>query len=563
MQYLRTLVCLVAFVLAYCLAFACGMEFHLKSENVSTFWLATSVLLGGLLLSRYSFWLLLLTATFVTHMLLGVLFYQRPSSFVLLASTAETLEALAAGLLIRHWVGPVVNLAQLGNAARFLLAVVVATATAALLGAAGASGVFQESYWSAWQVWVCCNLMGVLLVTPVIVGWGSVDRASIARTSWLSLLEGGAVLAATAVMAQWGFGREAGYAHSVFDIPFALLPVLIWASLRFHPRIVLSAMLLASLLLVYHAVHGRGPLVLPGQSPPERVLAIQAFLLVTALCSFVVSAAMAERRQGERLLQQARDELEQRVQDRTAQLQQERRTLEHLLRSSDHERQLIAYEIHDGLAQQLTAAIMQLETYVHLHSAEPAAAMRTFDAGLAMLRQCLAEARRLISGVRPPILDEAGIEAALAHLIHNFSGPAAPRIDFRRHVDFDRLDPLLENAIYRIAQESLTNACRYSQSETVCVELTQHAGLVRLEVRDWGVGFQPDAKRDNGFGLDGIRQRARLLGGTAIVESAPGEGTRIVVELPIGNKLVEAKAGGFVAAMQTATPGSGPNGQNC
>ena len=99
-------------------------------------------------------------------------------------------------------------------------------------------------------------------------------------------------------------------------------------------------------------------------------------------------------------------------------LAKEHRNLKHLLQSSDHERQLIAYEIHDGLAQQLAGAIMQFQAFAHLKDKNPKDAAKAFDAGLTMLQQGHFEARRLIAGVRPPILDEAGIVEAISHLVH-------------------------------------------------------------------------------------------------------------------------------------------------
>ena len=145
-------------------------------------------------------------------------------------------------------------------------------------------------------------------------------------------------------------------------------------------------------------------------------------------------------------------------------LTKEHRNLKHLLQASDHERQLIAYEIHDGLAQQLAGAIMQFQAFDHLKEKNPKEAANAYHAGLTMLQQGHFEARRLIAGVRPPILDEAGVVEAIAHLVHERGRDKGPKIDFRSRVDFDRLDPTLENAIYRIAQEGLTNACKHSKS---------------------------------------------------------------------------------------------------
>ena len=214
-------------------------------------------------------------------------------------------------------------------------------------------------------------------------------------------------------------------------------------------------------------------------------------------------------------------------------LQKERRTLKHMLRASDHERQLIAYDIHDGLAQQLAGAIMQFQFYAHVRDTTPKEADKAFDVGMAMLQQSHFEARRLISGVRPLILDESGVLAAIAHLIHEPAFDQGSRIDFRSRVTFHRLAPIFENVVYRIVQEGLTNARNHSKSQRIVVSLIQRTNRLRIEIRDWGVGFDPNEVYESGFGLKGIRERARLLKGKSSVKSKPGKGTSIIVELPI------------------------------
>ena len=204
-----------------------------------------------------------------------------------------------------------------------------------------------------------------------------------------------------------------------------------------------------------------------------------------------------------------------------------------MLQASDHERQVIAYEIHDGLAQYLAGAIMQFNVHRHLEETKPADAAKAYEAGMMMLRQGHTEARRLIAGVRPPILDEEGIVAAIAHLANEHRRKKGPVIEYCSTVEFERLPPILENAVYRIAQEALVNACAHSRSKKVRVELAQIGQRLRIAVEDWGVGFQPDDIGESRFGLAGIRQRARLLGGEATIDSEVGQGTRIVVELPV------------------------------
>jgi two-component system sensor histidine kinase DegS len=106
-------------------------------------------------------------------------------------------------------------------------------------------------------------------------------------------------------------------------------------------------------------------------------------------------------------------------------------------------------------------------------------------------------------------------------------------IEFVHVANFHRLAPPLESALFRIAQESLNNACRHSHSDRVRIELTQFDNTIHLDVRDWGIGFTPENIEEQRFGLQGIRERARLLGGNVTIESEPGKGTHVAVELPL------------------------------
>jgi len=227
------------------------------------------------------------------------------------------------------------------------------------------------------------------------------------------------------------------------------------------------------------------------------------------------------------------------VRDITAQkqaeeaLHKEQRLLRELLNLQERDRQLVAYEIHDGLAQQLTAAMYKFQTVERLRDEDPRAANATFDEGMELLRDSMAETRRLIGGLRPPILDESGVVAAIDYLVYEQRQRGGPEIEFDHHVEFERLAAPLEIAVFRIVQECLTNACRYSQSEKVLVELGQAAGRVLIRVQDWGIGFDPAQVQGEHFGLRGIRERARLLGGSATVKAAPAKGTRVIVELPL------------------------------
>ena len=214
-------------------------------------------------------------------------------------------------------------------------------------------------------------------------------------------------------------------------------------------------------------------------------------------------------------------------------LERERQSLWRMLQASDHERQIISYEIHDGLTQYLAAATMQFQANDALREDSPEAAKKAYETAVELVRQAHAESRRLISEVRPPVIDEVGIETAISHLVHEHRRRGGPKIECRSSVQFNRLPPILENAIYRITQEALTNACKHSKSKEVKVTMTQEDQDIRLEVQDWGIGFDPESVEKGHFGVEGIRQRVRLLGGRLTIESKPGSGTLVQVVVPI------------------------------
>ena len=106
-------------------------------------------------------------------------------------------------------------------------------------------------------------------------------------------------------------------------------------------------------------------------------------------------------------------------------------------------------------------------------------------------------------------------------------------IEFDHAVDLGRLDGEVEAAVFRIVQEALVNVERHSQSKQCRVGITQSSGLLRLEVQDFGVGFDRQAVGEGHFGLQGIEERTRLIGGTVSITSRPGQGTQVLVEIPV------------------------------
>ncbi|MCE5266879.1 MAG: PAS domain S-box protein [Planctomycetaceae bacterium] len=214
-------------------------------------------------------------------------------------------------------------------------------------------------------------------------------------------------------------------------------------------------------------------------------------------------------------------------------VKKEQRLLRQTLELQERERRLVACEIHDRFAQPITGALFRLQAFRETHARSSAQAWQDFDAAGRMLATAIDEARRLISGLRPLILDELGIVEAIEYLCCERRLENGPEIEFVHAMTCQQLEMPLQTAVFRIAQESVANACRHSHSPRVRIELRDGDGWIHLAVRDWGVGFRMDSVAKDRFGLQTIRERVRLLDGRVAIESSPNEGTSISVDLPL------------------------------
>jgi signal transduction histidine kinase len=194
------------------------------------------------------------------------------------------------------------------------------------------------------------------------------------------------------------------------------------------------------------------------------------------------------------------------------------------------ERQRMAGEIHDTLAQGLAGIITQVQAAQRIWS-DPARARPHVDRALALAKENLAEARRSVQALQPRQLEEARLPEAVAELARRWAGETGIRPQVEVTGEPVPLSPAIEVALFRVAQEALTNVARHAGAGQVGLTLSYLGDVVLLDVRDDGAGIGDGDGR--GFGLNSMRQRIRGIGGAVTVESAPGEGTTISASVPI------------------------------
>jgi PAS domain S-box-containing protein len=207
-----------------------------------------------------------------------------------------------------------------------------------------------------------------------------------------------------------------------------------------------------------------------------------------------------------------------------------------LVEAQEAEGRRIGRELHDDLGQILTSLKIYLQTLPE--RTDPASFGKLQADSLALIDQALDRVRNLSSDLRPTVLDDLGLAAALRWMLDRRAREAGFRTQcIARDMD-ERMPPEIESTAFRIAQEALTNVVRHANAGSVRVELSRRKGVVKLLIVDDGIGFDPEAARaealrGKSLGLVGMEERASLVNGRISLRSAPGKGTELKLEIPL------------------------------
>jgi nitrate/nitrite-specific signal transduction histidine kinase len=196
------------------------------------------------------------------------------------------------------------------------------------------------------------------------------------------------------------------------------------------------------------------------------------------------------------------------------------------------ERNRLAREIHDTLAQGFTGIVLQLEAAEQTLHDNVNQSQEHLDRARTLARESLNEARRSVWALRPSVLEQYTFQESLGQSIDNFNKNTCIKVNLHIQGEKNNLHPDIELAMMRICNEALTNIERYAKATRVAINLIFRENTLELNIQDNGIGFDTKTLKTHSFGLIGMRERTQLLGGTLKIQSEKGQGTLVTVSIP-------------------------------
>ncbi len=527
-----------------------GIELMFPSSEIAILWPPNPILLAALLLTPPRQWWWYLLAAIPTHFHLVAHFQPDVPVVTMLCQVfGNIVQAVLAALAVRRFSGAPPRLDTLRSMTAFLLLAALAApcAVAALVAYLFVLTGWTTDFLTTWRLRFLANVFAIFTLTPLILltvhdGWARMRAAPVRRYVEFGLLVVG-------LFALWVplLGLEGAGPGSYPALLYAPLPLLLWAAVRFGPAGVCLSLLVVALLSLLNAFAGRGPFVT--QSPAENVLALQLYLIALSAPLLFLAALMEERRQATAALR-AREQEAHRQYAQRKRAEEALRQNETVLRAShariqdlagrliaaqEAERTRIARELHDDINQQLAALAIALGGLRHRLPAGAA----DLSEELARLQQHTVElsgdVRNLSHELHPGMLRHAGLAAALRAHCAEFGGRHGLEISLQVEAGLDGIPADMALCLYRVAQEALQNVARHASAQRVGLALAHLGKDMELTITDDGQGFDlAEARHAGGLGLLSLDERVRLVRGSVRIDTRPGEGTALRVQVPLG-----------------------------
>jgi signal transduction histidine kinase len=496
------LLALLVIVVSY-LAARLGATMVVSTLGLSVLWPPSALLVAAMLLVPRRNWLVLVAAGLagaaIENLQLGFTPWATGLFFL-----ADTIQFLVIGLGLGYSFNGVPRLNSSKAFAKYcFFAVFLGPLVGALIGANASSG----SYAINLRIWFFSEMLSFLTITPAVLSWASADRVWIYR-SVRSAVEAAALLGTLAIL---GYLVLLAPWKTLPAALYALVPLLLWAGLRFGSLGVSTSMIVISFLSIWGAMHGHGPFT--GPEPLRNVLSLQVFLIFAAT-PFMVLAAVVEERASARLV--------------------ERELSKRLISAQEQERVRIARELHDDVCQRLALLSIELQ---RASCGEDHSATVTKQHLEEMNQHCseiASDVQLLSHQLHSAKLDYLGISAAIRGFCWELGKQQGVSIEFTERNLPKSVSRDESLCLFRVAQEALHNAVKYSGANRFWVELRGAGNEVRLEVKDAGIGF--DVRKANpvgGLGLVSMHERVRAVNGRFNVDSKPGSGTKIIAFVPV------------------------------
>ena len=519
---LRTVLYVLATAVCYYVATQVAWALCFPDSKVSLFFPPHAVLVSILLFVPTRQWWAYTLAAASAHFLATQQAHW-PTVYALHCEVFDAVQNVGAAAGIRILIKSPLKAITLRDAILFvLIAVVLVPFGTAFWGASfTVSYGFGTHYWIEWRNLGISNAVtAVVLIPAFLLG---AHHLFVRRPRALSprrVLEAALVGACMVALGIFVFDRTPAGASTSPALLYTPIPLLIWAALRFGLGGISASMLVITFQAIWGTMHGHGPFL--AQTPAENATALQLFLLVTATPLMLLAVVIEEERRTEHALRQS--------------YEQNQDLGGRLINAQEDERARIARDLHDDLSQQL-AGVAIIVSGLKRKVGKPGVESEVEQTFATLQERTAAAAtavRNLSHELHPGVLKHAGLTATLRGHCADIERHHQVTVTFNPGDGLDSLDSDVALCLFRVVQEALTNALRHARARTICVSLMTTAESVELNVVDDGVGFVASERTRSGLGLRSIHERVRFMQGNVSVDSRPGEGTKVLVRIPIG-----------------------------